>query len=540
MHTLTRFTLAGCLAALCACAPADPESAEAGAKGPDHSAHSWRDELPPAAAPANQPTGPEFQVRALQDRWHAEGRGRDQETHPEYIATTMPWVLDYFASAQADQKILHDPYRMDWGTTRGRELDVEFLNRWGARMRAKLWGPRLPFTDALTGAVTNGPFPTVVFVPGTAVPAANTPYNGFAEYEPLLQQLAESGYVVFAVSPQGQNGSEHFEPPHPMCDPNGAWKQPKEMGLRELGECAGHHGPLPGYTGENAELYNAVAAVIALTPPLVPVPEPALVAQSRLDPASFNSLLVATYDSFRHRMVFAAIDGTDWLLSAGNPWLAQIDAEKLGIVGHSGGADAAVVTANGDPLRRFKASVSWDGYGLPPDTVSPRVPALVIRAESQNVLGPYVAPPADHIESPYRVYRRFVDEGRDAMLLSLRGSTHSEWTYVPYALTNPIAPLANASSKGGVVSFHYTVAWLDRWLKGGRYKDHARNRLLARQFDGFADATSIGVGTWDPLTLQNVPYRLEDENVADHLSVLFVSQAHFDGVACEDWQAGCP
>jgi hypothetical protein len=125
------------------------------------------------------------------------------------------------------------------------------------------------------------------------------------------------------------------------------------------------------------------------------------------------------------------------------------------------------------------------------------------------------------------------------LMIALRGSTHSEWMYVPYALANPIAPLTNASSKGGAVSFHYTLAWFDRWLKGGRHKDDARRRLLARTFDASADASSIGSGTYDPWTQRNVPYRIEGESVADHLSLLFLSQAAIEHVRCEDLQAGC-
>ena len=509
---------------LAGCGPdSEPASAEARA----HSSRSWRDPVAPAATPANQPVGAAFHERALADRAYAEGRGADQQSHPDYIARTAPWVVDYFASGQQDQKILHDPYRVGWASTRSTEVYVEFLNLYGARMRAKMWGR----------ASGSGPFPTLVFMSGTGIPAADTAYTGFSAYEPMLQQFAESGYVVFSVAPQGQEGSEHFQPPHPMCEPDGWWREPQEMGLQEQGECAGQHGPVPGYTGENSEIYNATGSVYATIPPFVPVPEPALLAQSRLDPASFNDLLARTYDTFRPRMVFAALDGTDWLLSDANPWRSRIDAGRLGIIGHSGGADAALVVANGDPLHRFKASASWDSYGLPPDTVGPREPALIIRAESQNVLGPYLEPPQDHVESPYRVYRRFVEERKDAMLVSLRGSTHSEWSYIPYALTNPIAPLTNASSKGGQVSFHYTLAWMDRWVKGGSGKRAAQDRLLARRFDGSADAGSIGSGTWDPLTLQNVPYRIEGENVADHLSVFFLSQAHFDGVNCDDLQA---
>lgn len=516
-------TIAPCLAlALAAvtlgCAPAT-DSTESKAA----SRYSWRDPQP-EATPANQPTGAALLARAAEDRVRAEGRGADQQANPDYVARTTPWLLDYVASAGADTKILHDPYRIDWAASRGRERDVEFLNRYGARMKAKLWGP------AALGAE---PFPTLIFIPGAAPPEADSTYNGFVDYEAQLQQLAEAGYVVFAVSPQGQGGSEYFTPPHSMCDPAGNWKRPQELGLVEPGECAGQNGPTPEFGGEYGALYQTVAGVPALGEPA------ATVAQARLDEEASNQFFIDAHDVNRTRFVFAALDGADWLLSDANPWRAWVDEGHLGILGHSMGADAALVAGNGDPKRRFKAAVAWDGYGLPPDTVEPRVPTLFHKGEDQNVLGPYAAPPANRFAPAYRNYRRFVAEDGDAMLVSLRGSTHSEWYYTPYALINPVAPLFNASSKGGQVSHYYTLAWFDRWLKGGSLKDDARRRLLAREFDGSADATSIGSGTWDPVTQQNVPYRIAGENVADHLSVFFLSQAHFDGVACDDFQAGC-
>ena len=492
---------------------------------------SWRDPQPPVDPPANQPpAGPAFVARATDDRVRAEGRGADQQSNLDYIQRTAPWVLDYIASGQADQKILHDPYRIDWGQTRGMEQDIEFLNRYGAKLRGKLWGPKVPYTDPLTGMASAGPFPALVFMPGAANPTANTVYDGLAGYEPQLQQLAESGYIVLAVSPQGQGGSEHFEPPHPMCDPQGAWKLPQELGLRELGECAGHHGPVT-YSGKYSELYNVIA-------PVAGPPDPAVLYLAD-DEEGLTRLLADNYDSFRPRFVFAALDATDWLLSDANPWRGLVNPERLGMLGHSAGADAALVVVNGDPARRFGAAASWDGYGLPPDTVEPRLPTLLMRGESQNVLGPYVVPPSDHLWPAYRNYRRFADEDQHAMLITLRGSTHLEWQYVPYALINPVAPLFNASSKGGQISHYYTLAWFDRWLKGPQYVEDARRRLLARSFDASADRTSIGSGTYDFATQSNVPYRLEGEDVSEHLSVFYLSQIAFDGVSCNDMQAGC-
>ncbi len=495
----------------------------------------WRKPRDPVAPPAALPpaNSPEYFARVVQDRAYAEGRGLDQASNPAYLAATAPLLADYAASGQTDQKIRHDPFRLDWGTTRGMEQDVEFLNRYGARLKAKLWGPKLPHTDPLTGVSSMGPFPTVMFIPGAGLPAANSTYYAFADYEAQLQQLAENGYVVLAVAPQGQDGSEYFVPPHPLCDPNGAWRQPQEMGLQELGECAGQQGPLPRFTGENAVVYNLLGD---LSPDAATV---AFLLQLQLDEEGSNEAFVGNYDSFRTRFVFPALDGADWLLSGDNPWRTLVDEKRLGITGHSAGADAALVAGNGDPKKRFKAIVTWDGYGLPPETVPARVPTLLQVSEEQNAYIVFKQPPANHFAPAYRNYQTLADAKVPTMLVALRGSNHAEWSYIPYAIANPIAPLTNASSEGGQVAHYYTLAWFDRWLKLGRNDPEAERRLLARQFDGSADRTAIGSGTYDAVTQSNVPYRLAGETVAEHLSALFLSGVAFGGVRCDDWQAGC-
>jgi hypothetical protein len=93
---------------------------------------------------------------------------------------------------------------------------------------------------------------------------------------------------------------------------------------------------------------------------------------------------------------------------------------------------------------------------------------------------------------------------------------------------------------------HYTLAWFDRYLKGDK---RALDRLTATSFDGSADRSSIGAGTYsaeaaaaDPLdpAAGNVPYEIEGLPVADRLSFYYDSAYDFGkrGV-CLDMRAGC-
>jgi dienelactone hydrolase len=483
--------------------------------------NSWRDPQPEAPPPSHQPTGAQYVVRAAEDRAWAEGRGRDQSGHPEYLALTAPWVAAVLASGGSDTRIGHDPYRVGWEQARGEILDVAFPNRYGATLRGRLFAQR----------GTRGPLATVLFVPGRFAPGADSPFTGFANYENLLQSLAESGFLVFAVGPQGQDGSEHFVPPHPMCDPGGAWQHPQEFGLREPGACAGHEGDFAGYDGEYAAAYGAVRD--ATGDDRIGA---GLQGQLELDAALEQR--AEGYAEFETRFVFAAIDGADFLLSRANPWRDRVDEKRVALVGHSAGGHGALIAGNGDRRRRFAAVVALDSFGFPPDSVAPSTPTLIQMAERQNEFGPYDAPPPNHLWPPYRIYRRFVAEDQPAMLLALRGSTHHEWSYVPHALINPVSPLQNASSKGGQVGLYYVKAWLDYWLRSGLRED-ALQRLVATAFDASVDGTSIGTGTWDPVAPANAPYRIEGESVAEHLSVLFLSQMNFGAIRCPDAQAGC-
>lgn len=108
-----------------------------------------------------------------------------------------------------------------------------------------------------------------------------------------------------------------------------------------------------------------------------------------------------------------------------------------------------------------------------------------------------------------------------------------------------------ASRLGERFASHYTVAWFDRYLKGDAA---AFDRLTATEFDGGADATSIGAGDYsaeaalaDPSNpiAGNVPYTIAGMPVANALSFYYGSAyALTDPVTrqkrtCADMTAGC-
>ena len=489
-----------------------------------------------AIAPAAQAS---YETDALADRAAAEGRGIDQQANPDYTLRSAPLIADYLASGQTDEKVLHDPYRLDWGQTRGVITPVAFRNRYGATLRGNLYRPRLPWRDPVTGSSTSGPLPAIVVLPG---------YGGQdVSMEGLIQQIAEAGYVVLGIQPQGEGHSDvDPNPTSTYCNPNGSWREPQELGLREQGSCAGYDGPWP--QPSSSPITDQVEAAMG---PLAATPVGSVLLASFMletqaarltDPDEFVRRLGISYQKFRARFAFAAFDAVKWLLSDANPWRSLVDAERVGIAGHSAGADGSVVAGNGDPLHRFKAVVAWDSYGTPPATMPSTVPTMLQQSEQQNTLGPWIPKPDPKLWVSYDIAEAARAADVPSSVITLRGSTHSEWVFIPFALIDPVAPLQNSSSRGHIVAAYYSIAWFDRWLKGSSdaaQAADARRRLLARQFDASVDTSSIGQGTWDPLTAKNVPYKIDGWPVSDALSRIFASTMSFDGLHCPSFEAGC-
>ena len=242
-------------------------------------------------------------------------------------------------------------------------------------------------------------------------------------------------------------------------------------------------------------------------------------------------------------------DALDWFVSDANPLVGLLDESRIGLAGHSLGGSAVSAVGNravpvpDRPDIEVDAVVAWDNLSLPEvDPVSgvelaPRVPSMGQGAEYFFNAGP---PPSDP-EAKNATFTRFRDAGVDAFQLNLRSSTHLEWTYIPYILP--------ASSEGERVAMHYTLAWFDRYLKGGDetlpakerldQRRDAQRRLLLTEFDASADASAIGAGTYDAATNSNVPHTLAGEPVADHLSRYLRSAYAFDGFDCTSMLAGC-
>lgn len=227
------------------------------------------------------------------------------------------------------------------------------------------------------------------------------------------------------------------------------------------------------------------------------------------------------------------LDALNFFLSDDNPQRAILDENRIGATGHSAGAFAVTKLGNRPTVEirpgvtianPIDAVVAWDSAQLGGST--PRVPTMSQNAEYFFNPTPTAAPPT---EGKRAWYEAFVAAGVPAFQVSHRGSTHLEWTYVPYLLP--------ASRKGERVAMHYTLAWLDRWVKGMHdleIQDDARARLTATTFDGSSDASSIGAGTWEPSSGANIPNRILGERVDEHLSIYYRTSYAFDEIACGD------
>jgi dienelactone hydrolase len=434
-----------------------------------------------AAAQDPQPGTPGWYAAETQNWLATTGRTRDQLSNPDYVA---------LREGQADTTNA-DPYRAPerWAPARGRVWAVAYRNRYGARISAHVWAPRAA-----------GRYPGVVVVNGAG--------DAEEEYWSFAEDLAEHGYVVLTFDPQG-SGRSDTDPAPRYCDPYGSWQYPQEMGVTENGSCAGKNNA-PA-TGEVPGLAEMVVSGHTGR-------------QGTLDVQELYRALEPNY-------VFGALDARGYLASRANPAYRLLDRARIGVIGHSLGAYAAALTANGDPKRRFSVGVSMDSYASLMHDVVPRVPTLYLQSEQELFSGPrLMAPPPTALHATRRDYAAFVRRDLPVQYVVLAGSTHQEFAYLGPEARPP------ASSTGQRVATYYVLAWLDRWLKGIRAADR---RLLASRFDGSVDSSAIGLGHWDPVSRANQPYRIRGALVADALSRYYTSAARFDGRSCRDLRRRC-
>jgi predicted dienelactone hydrolase len=435
----------------------------------------------PAAALAQDPPPgtPQWQAREAQNFADASGR-----------------VQDWSANPDAPPNGSTDPLRAAerWNGARGQVISIEYRNRYKARIAAHLWRPKN----------VSAPLPAVVFVNGYG--SGQDPYFWAAE------DLAEHGYLVMTFDPQGEGHSDS-QPAQEYCQPGGAWTRPQEMGITEQGSCAGQDPP-------NALTGQGTSA--------------SFVATGRLGNEDTTGA-AEVYRAIAPRFVFGTLDAVAYLLSAQDPWRAQVDPARVGVVGHSAGAWAALMVANGDPLRRFRTGVSLDAYHRFDFGVHGTAPTLLMQSEQENVLGPRAVPPSDprspnQLHPARAVFSDLRARGIDTGFYVLRSSTHEDFSDA----------YAAASREGQRVAGYLTLAWLDAHLRDGAAAQRGRVRLHADRFDASIDASSIGTGTYDPAH-GNVPSRIAGEPVADHLSFYYPSDLYEGGRLCLDLRVNpCP
>lgn len=248
-----------------------------------------------------------------------------------------------------------------------------------------------------------------------------------------------------------------------------------------------------------------------------------------------------------------AEDSLSFFLGERMPFARDLDADAVGIAGHSLGASAVSVVGQCDT--RVKTIVAWDNLRpvtpancnqvtIPAEhraSTVPRIGALGIANDYQFNVQPTSTPPDP--EAKQAGYEQLAAAGLDSQSISLRAGTHLEYTYIPLVLP--------ASQKGERMASYYTRAWFDRYLKGDA---SGHERLTARKFDDSVDVSSIGTGRFDRVaSLQNpadryagnIPYEIDDIPVANAVSFYYRSAYTLTDpgtgarVACADVRKGC-
>lgn len=249
-----------------------------------------------------------------------------------------------------------------------------------------------------------------------------------------------------------------------------------------------------------------------------------------------------------------------------NPQHTTLDLQRLGLVGHSAGAIGVSVVqsydAPGAPPwpglmdthNPVDVVVAWDGLLGPDSTqiggaigagydylpqplrqalvdlivardlppIVPRVPAMGQASEYGLAPVPFLSPPAT--DQHLGALRSWQQANIPAYQFTIAGSTHFEWSLLPGFPASSWCPeVADGQCRGGwgqPMAEHFTLAWLDRWLK-------------IPGESGFADA--------DDRLQAHVSSR---SDFAERFSVYYDSAFAYsqrDGreIRCDDIRAGC-
>ncbi len=281
-------------------------------------------------------------------------------TAPEWAAE--PNRLHANCCTSPESKV-GDPFRSpeEWASAgRGRQVKFSFINRNGAKLRARLYAPR---------NVTNR-YPAITFTPG--LQSYNEVNSWFA------QGMAEAGYVVLIIDPQGQGDSEN-------C----------------------------GHTPDGTQT----------SCPTTDQP---------VDTRSAIDFMLSTPSR-----PYAWAQGSNAVGTPKfNPWWKNVDGAHLGIAGHSLGAIA--VTPLGQQDSRVDAVVSYDNLDATLGASVPRrTPTLYF---STDYAFPATGTPKQAPPDPNQhlgAFNQLKAAGVDTMSITTRASDHYEFGYQPYPADLP-------------------------------------------------------------------------------------------------------
>lgn len=332
-------------------------------------------------------------------------------------------------------------------TTEAEVVPVVFYDDGCARLSGRVWAPK--------GSKAGDGLPGIVIENGS-VEAPETLYWWAA------QMLVRAGYVVLTSDPRGQGRSDLQTP--------------------------------GGQQGSNA---NASVFTTGLVNGID------FFRSSAARPYPHNPTCAGSYPT---------------TVTAFNPFADRLDPDRLGIAGHSAGAGGVLNVqgygaAGADPwpgrldaANPVKVAVAWDsptnpnilGGGasqLPGVTAAqaaigsslgvvlhPRVPVIEMQSEYGLAPVPYTQPPDP--ESHKADYGAWVTAGLPVYQFTIRGSSHYEFSLLPtFPASSWCLDTSTGACRGGwgnPMAQHYTLAWLDRWLKapGESGYDTADARLL--------------------------------------------------------------
>jgi hypothetical protein len=219
--------------------------------------------------------------------------------------------------------------------------------------------------------------------------------------------------------------------------------------------------------------------------------------------------------------------------AAFNPFSDMVDADRIGIAGHSYGASG--VSWVGQQDERVDAVVAWDNLCAPTgeargsgssdagclrgwqgDPPGFRVPSLGITNDTFTGNESRSSDP-DPLERS-RASVAFSEAGVDTGSIAIRGGTHFEYSYLP-------SRAFRATLRGIDLAAWYTTAWFDKYVKGDRSADA---RLLTTRWR--KDPGDLAVDPAGEGNLYSFYFR----------SRLDIRRADGSRFTCEDLREGCP